>query len=114
MTVHKRPNASERKKTRKRLQAIGAPCAICGKPIDYSLDWWIDPRDGKRKRHPYSFEYDHKKPYARGGTNAWSNAQPAHRICNERKGTGKKGNKKGNKATNDKEAEKILPTSQLW
>lgn len=108
-----RPSGSQSDKIRKRLRAIGAPCAICGKPIDYDLDWYIDPRDGKRKRHPYSFEYDHIKPQAVGGSNAWTNAQATHRICNERKGSGKrKKPSKTQKAT--KQIEKILPTSKLW
>lgn len=88
-----RPNYRERERIRKRLKAIGAPCAICGRPIDYDLDWWTDPRDGKRKRHPWSFEYDHRKPLrecANDGDSrsvrSFENAQPAHRICNQRKG----------------------------
>lgn len=80
-----RANYRQREKIRARLKAIGEPCAICGKPIDYDLDWWIDPKDGKRKRHPLSFEYDHITPHANGGDNTFSNAQPAHRICNQRK-----------------------------
>lgn len=89
---HKRgqqPSSSTRNKTRARLKAIGAPCHICGQPIDYSLDWYTDPRDGKRKRHPMSFEWDHDRPKARGGTDDWANAKPAHRICNQRKGDGR-------------------------
>lgn len=81
-----RPDYRRRQGTRARLKAIGAPCAICGRPIDYDLDWWVDPKDGRRKRHPLSFEYDHRRPTARGGGNGWDNAQPAHRICNQRKG----------------------------
>lgn len=91
---NKRGNWWHGKKTRQRLKAIGAPCAICGKPIDYDLDWWIDPKDGKRKRHPLSFEYDHAVPLAQGGGNEWENAQPAHRVCNQRKNDGRKRKKK--------------------
>lgn len=115
-TKEARPNYTERERMRKRLAAIGAPCAICGKPIDYTLDWWVDPRDGKRKRHPYSFEYDHKHPHALGGDNTFSNAQAAHRICNQRKGAGKK-RKQSNKQSNARKTklvEKVLPTSRLW
>lgn len=53
------------------------PCAICGAPIDYSLP----------ARHPLSFEVDEIVPVSLGGSELeWSNLQPAHRICNERKG----------------------------
>lgn len=78
-----RVNSYRRDQMRKRLAALGEPCAICGHPIDYSLDWWIDPKDGKRKRHPYSFEWDHRVPLARGGDNSFENAQPTHRRCNQ-------------------------------
>ena len=81
-----RPDYRSRQHTRARLKAIGAPCAICHRPIDYDLDWWVDQVDGKRQRHPLSFEYDHRYPNALGGGNGFDNAQPAHRICNQRKG----------------------------
>lgn len=86
-----RPNYQQRERIRARLKAIGAPCAICGRPIDYELDWWIDPKDGKRKRHPLSFEYDHITPYSIAkdvdpyGVNSFENAQAVHRACNLRK-----------------------------
>ena len=106
-----RPNYRQRERTRKRLKAMGEPCAICGKPIDYDLGWWIDPKDCKRKKHPLSFEYDHRVPHSRGGGNEWGNAQPAHRICNQRKGD----------RMHAKDSEgpseggfKQLPTSRAW
>ena len=53
------------------------PCAICGRPIDYSLP----------AGHPMSFEVDEIVPVSLGGSELdWRNLQPAHRICNERKG----------------------------
>lgn len=91
---------------RRRLMAIGAPCGICGKPIDYDLDWWVDPKDGKRKRHPMSFEYDHVVSRRAGGDNSFGNAQAAHRICNQRAGA------KLKKRQGD--APKALPTSRAW
>lgn len=86
-----RPNYRQREAIRRRLKAAGEPCAICGKPIDYDLDWWIDPKDGKRKRHPLSFEYDHRVSLAAGGhPSSIENAQACHRICNQRKGDGRR------------------------
>lgn len=80
-------NYKAREAARARLRAIGAPCAICGRPIDYSLDWYIDPKDGKRKRHPMSFEVDEKVPVSKGGSPIdMENLQAAHRICNQRAG----------------------------
>lgn len=73
---------------RRRMMAIGAPCALCHQPIDYTLGMVVDPITGKRKPHPLSFVMDHKDPLAQGGANEWDNLQPAHWICNARKGDG--------------------------
>lgn len=109
--MDKRASYSKRTAIRARLKAMGAPCAICGRPIDYDLDWWVDPKDGKRKRHPMSFEYDHRKPRSRGGDNSFENAQPAHRKCNQRKGN----RMPARGAETAQEAQvKQLPTSRSW
>ena len=67
---------------------MGLPCAICGQPIDYSL-----PADGK---HPGAFVIDEIRPISRhrefgyetahDASADWNNLQPAHYICNARKG----------------------------
>lgn len=65
----------------------GEPCALCGKPIDLSLpQTYVDPRDGKRKRAPWSLEVDEIVPISQGGLPYGENCQPAHRICNQRAG----------------------------
>lgn len=79
-------NGSEWRKLRARVKASGAPCWICGKPIDYRLRWWVDPSDGKRKLHPLSFELDEIVPHSAGGRMIYSNVRPAHRVCNQRRG----------------------------
>lgn len=80
-------NGTRRRQVRAWLASQGLPCHICGKPIDYSLDWYVDPRDGKRKRHPMSFEVDELVPVSLGGSPYdRDNLAPAHRICNERRG----------------------------
>lgn len=88
---------------RKLLQVVrnraanGEPCAICGQPIDVSLpQWYVDPKDGRRKRAPWSLECDERVPvsrYAEGGYATPqacaldpANVQPTHRICNQRAG----------------------------
>lgn len=53
------------------------PCALCGKPIDYTLPH-LDPM---------SFVVDHIVPLARGGADELSNKQASHRACNRAKGT---------------------------
>lgn len=70
-------NARMEKITRERIRARGDVCAICGKPIDYSL----------KKPDPMAFEVDHIIPISRGGKlYDMDNLQATHRICNERKG----------------------------
>lgn len=66
----------------------GEPCGICGLPIDMTLpQTYIDPKDGKRKRAPWSCECDEIIPISRGGSAIDpANLQPAHRACNRRKG----------------------------
>ena len=67
---------------RKRIAAMGMPCHLCGRPIDYSLP----------AGHPMSFELDEVVPVSRLPMEARkaaacdeSNVAPAHRICNQRK-----------------------------
>lgn len=89
-------NGAARRKIRDRWRAIGAPCAICGKPIDYGLGYITDPATGKRRMHPMAFVVDEIVPVSRyheGGFDSpeqaaltWSNTQPAHYACNARKG----------------------------
>lgn len=77
----RRSNGHARTCLRKRVAAMGLPCALCGKAIDYSLP----------PGHPWSFELDEKTPVSLGGDPLNpDNVQPAHRICNQRKGNGKR------------------------
>lgn len=70
-------NGTRRRKIRARLKAMQLPCAICGLPIDYELP----------AGDPMSFEVDEIIPVSLGGDELdFNNVQPAHRICNERKG----------------------------
>ena len=80
-------NGAARRKLRAWLASQGLPCHLCGLPIDYSLGWYVDPRDGRRKRHPLSFEVDEIVPVSKGGSPVdRANVAPAHRICNEWRG----------------------------
>lgn len=83
----RRSNGTRRNKLRKRVAELGLPCHLCGRPIDYTLTTWVDPKDGKTKRHPLSFELDELKPVSLGGDPYdFENVAPAHRICNQRRG----------------------------
>lgn len=69
-------NGNRRRKLRARLQALGLPRAICGRPIDYGLP----------AGDTMNFEVDEIVPVSLGGDELdWSNLQPAHRACNQRK-----------------------------
>lgn len=90
MTANPRyANGARRRKIQARWRAIGAPCGICGKPIDYSLGMVADPRTGKRRPHPMSFVVDEIVPVSLGGDPLdFENTRPAHYICNARRGNG--------------------------
>jgi 5-methylcytosine-specific restriction endonuclease McrA len=80
-------NPKKRNGIRRLMALEEAPCAICGKPIDYTLTTYVDPKDGKTKRHPLSFEVDEIIPISKGGSPTdRANLQAVHRICNQRKG----------------------------
>ena len=73
----RRSNGSARNKLRARIKALGLPCHICGRPIDYSLP----------PGTPMSFEVDEIVPVSRGGDPLdMANCAAAHRICNQRRG----------------------------
>lgn len=101
----RRANGSARDAIRKRWRAIGAPCALCGYAIDYSLGMVRDPRTGKRRMHPMAFVVDEIVPVSNGGDPLdFANTQPAHWICNARKGDGHKA----------KVSTATLPLPQPW
>ena len=80
-------NGNLRRKQRARLKAMGLPCAICGRPINYD-----DPSDA---RHPLSFVIDEIRPVSRfrefgyksraEAAQDWNNIQAVHWICNQKK-----------------------------
>lgn len=80
-------NGNRRRKYRARIKAMGLPCHICGKPINYD-----EPSD---HLHPLSFVIDEIIPISRWkefGYNSprevaedFDNLAPAHYICNLRK-----------------------------
>lgn len=76
-------NRNARNALRRRVAAMGAPCHLCGQPIDYSLP----------AGHPLSYELDELVPLAALPPEQRAaaaidprNVAPAHRICNERRG----------------------------
>jgi 5-methylcytosine-specific restriction endonuclease McrA len=81
-------NGNARRKLRERWKAIGAPCGICGRPIDYDLGMVTDPLTGKRRPHPMSFVVDEIVPIKYGGQSTFENTRPAHYQCNARRGAG--------------------------
>ena len=83
----RRANGARRDSIRARWRAIGAPCWICGHPIDYSLGMMTV--NDKRRPHPMSFVVDEVVPVKYGGDPLdFDNTRPAHYICNARRGAG--------------------------
>lgn len=107
MSNPRRANGHARDQLRRWLAAQQLPCALCGQPIDYTLTTWVDPKDGKTKRHPMSFEVDEIVPVSLGGDPLdRGNVQPAHRICNQRKGN--------RMATNPMPRGRVVKWSRMW
>ena len=80
MTNPRYANGSARRKIRARIKALGNPCALCGKPIDYTLGFITTP-EGKRRPHPMSYVVDERVPVSLGGSPIdMDNCQPAHWI----------------------------------
>ena len=91
-------NPKKRRAMRIRIMRRGDPCALCGKPIDYTL-----PRG-----HPMAYELDEIVPISRGGSPIDpDNLQATHAICNRRK---------GNKLPSEqlRTIERPMPTSRDW
>jgi 5-methylcytosine-specific restriction endonuclease McrA len=70
-----RRNTTQQARYRDRHRKTGSACAICGKPIDYTLHW----------PDPMSFVVDHIVPIAKGGPHTFENTQAAHATCNSTK-----------------------------
>ena len=91
-------NGSRRRAIRARLLATQDVCALCGRTIDKSL----------RTPHPMSAEVDEIIPVSKGGDPLdIRNCQLVHRVCNQRKGNGRKRFASVHKASG-------LPTSRQW
>ena len=70
----RRSNGHRRSQVVRMVRSWGRPCAICGRPIDYSLP----PGD------PWCFEVDEIVPVSKGGSPLDpGNVQPTHRRCNQ-------------------------------
>lgn len=76
MTDPRKKHYRERVKIKKRFASLNYPCALCGRPIDYSLHYL----------HPGACELDEIIPVSKGGSAVeLSNLQPVHRKCNQLK-----------------------------
>jgi len=84
----RRANGIRRNEIRNRWRAIGDPCHLCGRAIDYSLGM-VPTASGGMKPHPMSFVVDEVVPVKFGGDPLdFRNTRPAHWICNARRGDG--------------------------
>ena len=70
-----RAYTAKRDALKRRARREGSGCHLCGKPIDYTLDY----------RHPMAFTADHIDAVGAGGSMTGP-LEPAHRSCNSRRG----------------------------
>ena len=97
----RRTNGTKRTKLREFVKRQGLPCALCGKPIDYSLHY-LDPM---------GYVLDEIVPVSKGGSPYdLSNVQPAHRLCNARKGNKTQAELEGSQSAKDAP----LPRAREW
>ena len=89
-------NGAARRRVRKYVLENFDICALCGKPVDKTLP----------AGHPMAAEVDEIIPVSLGGSPyRRDNVQLAHRICNQRKGNGRRARQ---------ETTKPLPVSRVW
>ena len=69
-------STTQRDRDRAAIRRSGAPCYLCGEPIDYSLRW----------PDPWCFTVDHVVPIDAGGPDHISNKAAAHWCHNRAKG----------------------------
>jgi 5-methylcytosine-specific restriction endonuclease McrA len=99
MPTHPRrdQNGARYRALRARVLAEEDHCHICGRPVDKTL----------RTPHPLSPEVDHIEPFATGGhPTDRANCALSHRICNQRKGDGRR---HGNT-----QRERVTTTRRWW
>lgn len=92
-------NGHRRRELRKRVLAEETTCGICGHPVDKTLTVLLG-QHGRRcgdvncqgcVPHPMRPEVDEIVPVSLGGNPLErSNVRLAHRICNQRRGNGKR------------------------
>lgn len=96
MAANPRWKTGKRRQYQQRLRAMGLPCAICGKQIDYTAPYYIVDEEGRKHINKWAFVIDEIIPVSKwqeGGYNSaaecandFTNLQPAHAICNAIKG----------------------------
>lgn len=96
MAINPRWKTGRRRTYQARFKALGLPCALCGRPIDYSLPYYVTDEQGQKHVNMMAFVIDEKIPISKWEqagyssaaecANDFSNLQPCHAICNAMKG----------------------------
>lgn len=94
--INPRWKSGKRRTYQQRFRAMQEPCAICGRPIDYSLPYYYTDKQGKRRVNSQAFVIDERLPVSKwqqhGYTSAaaaaddFTNLRPAHALCNAMRG----------------------------
>ena len=95
MATNPRWKGGQRRTYQKRFRAMGLPCAICGREIDYSIPYYYKDKQGNKRVNMWAFVIDEKQPISKWqeagycskeqAAQDFNNLQPAHAICNARK-----------------------------
>lgn len=93
--INPRWKSGKRRTYQQRFRAMQEPCAICGRPIDYSLPYYYTDKQGKRRVNPQAFVIDERLPVSKwqqygytseaAAADDFTNCRPAHARCNAMK-----------------------------
>ena len=65
MAINPRWKSGKRRQYQARFRAMGLPCALCGRDIDYSAPYYIEDEQGRKHINQLAFVIDEKIPVSK-------------------------------------------------